>query len=220
MIRVLIADDQAVVRSGFRSILEDEGDIVVVGDAADGDAAVRLAAALRPDVVLMDIRMPVLDGITATERLAGRGVDEPVDVLVVTTFDLDEYVFRALRAGARGFVLKDVEPEELVRAVRVVAAGDGLVAPAVTRRLIDEFTRHSIPALQPRETTMLTRREGEVLLLVAEGLSNAEIAGRLWVEASTVKTHLGSVLLKLDLRDRVQAVVYAYEHGLVRPGGH
>jgi DNA-binding NarL/FixJ family response regulator len=219
VIRVLIADDQAVVRSGFRSILEDEGDIVVVGDAADGDAAVRLAAALRPDVVLMDIRMPVLDGITATERLAGRGVDEPVDVLVVTTFDLDEYVFRALRAGARGFLLKDVDPEELVRAVRVVAAGDGLVAPAVTRRLIDEFTRHSIPALHPRETTMLTRREREVLLLVAEGLSNAEIAGRLWVEASTVKTHLGSVLLKLDLRDRVQAVVYAYEHGLVRPGG-
>ncbi|MBA3293636.1 MAG: response regulator transcription factor, partial [Geodermatophilaceae bacterium] len=175
--------------------------------------------ALRPDVVLMDIRMPVLDGITATERLAGRGVDEPVDVLVVTTFDLDEYVFRALRAGARGFVLKDIDPEELVRAVRVVAAGDGLVAPAVTRRLIEEFTRHSIPALEPGETTMLTRREREVLLLVAEGLSNAEIAGRLWVEASTVKTHLGSVLLKLDLRDRVQAVVYAYEHGLVRPGG-
>lgn len=218
MIRVVVVDDQAVVRSGFRSILEDEPDIEVVGEAGDGDHGVRLARRLRPDLVLMDIRMPVLDGISATEQLAGPAAADPVDVLAVTTFDLDQYVFRALRAGARGFVLKDVEPDDLVAAVRTIAAGDGLVAPVVTRRLIAEFARAATPAPEPGAMATLTDREREVLLLVARGLTNAEIADHLVLTTSTVKSHLGSVLLKLGLRDRVQAVVFAYEHGLVRPG--
>jgi DNA-binding NarL/FixJ family response regulator len=216
-IRVVVADDQAVVRAGFRTILESEGDIEVVGEAVDGAAAVAVARRHRPDLVLMDVRMPNTDGIAATRELAGATVAEPVPVLVVTTFDLDEYVFAALRAGASGFLLKDTEPDELVAAVRVVAGGDGLVAPAVTRRLIAEFARVSAPptAGPPPE---LTDREREILLLVAKGLSNTEIADTLVLSTSTVKTHVGNLLAKLGCRDRVQAVVFAYEAGVVRPG--
>jgi DNA-binding NarL/FixJ family response regulator len=212
--RVLLADDQAVVRAGFRTILTAEPDIEVVADAADGAGAVRLARELRPDVVLMDVRMPGTDGITATASLAGAGVRDPLAVLVVTTFDLDEYVFAALRAGAAGFLLKDVEPDDLVRAVRVVAAGQGLVAPGVTRRLIAEFARAAPPRPAPALDD-LTAREREVLLHLARGLSNAEIAAALVLSPATVKTHVASVLTKLGCRDRVQAVVYAYETGVV-----
>jgi DNA-binding NarL/FixJ family response regulator len=219
-IRVVVADDQAVVRAGFRTILESEEDIQVVGEGADGAAAIAAARRHRPDVVLMDVRMPGTDGIAATRELAGAGVADPVPVLVITTFDLDEYVFAALRAGASGFLLKDTEPDELVAAVRVVAAGDGLVAPAVTRRLIAEFARVSAPPALPGGDPLadLTDREREILLLIAKGLSNAEIAGTLVVSASTVKTHVGNVLAKLGCRDRVQAVVLAYESGAVKPG--
>ncbi|TDV57253.1 response regulator [Actinophytocola oryzae] len=217
-IRVVVADDQAVVRAGFRTILESEVDIEVVAEAADGSAAVTAARRHRPDVVLMDVRMPVTDGIAATRELAGASVADPVPVLVITTFDLDEYVFAALRAGASGFLLKDTEPDDLVAAVRVVAAGDGLVAPAVTRRLIAEFSRVSEPPPVPGALAGLTEREREILLLVAKGLSNTEIADTLVVSASTVKTHVGNVLAKLGCRDRVQAVVLAYESGVVRPG--
>ncbi|HEX6352857.1 response regulator transcription factor [Actinophytocola sp.] len=215
-IRVVVADDQAVVRAGFRTILESEEDIVVVGEAADGAAAVTVARRHGPDVVLMDVRMPNTDGIAATRRLA-----DTVPVLVITTFDLDEYVFAALRAGASGFLLKDVEPDDLVAAVRVVAAGDGLVAPAVTRRLIAEFARVSRAPVSPARDRLadLTEREREILLLVAKGLSNAEIADTLFVTASTVKTHVGNLLAKIGCRDRVQAVVLAYESGIVTPGG-
>jgi DNA-binding NarL/FixJ family response regulator len=217
-IRVVLADDQAVVRAGFRTILEAEADISVAGEAADGQTAVAEARRLRPDLVLMDVRMPGTDGIAATERLAGPGVKDPVPVLVVTTFDLDEYVFAALRGGASGFLLKDVEPDELVDAVRVVAGGHGLVAPQVTRRLIAEFARSAPLAPAPDELGGLTNRERATLRLVARGLSNAEIGERLSVSPSTVKTHVGSLLAKLGCRDRVQAVVYAYEHGVVTPG--
>ena len=218
-ISVVLADDQAVVRAGFRTILESEPDLEVLGEASDGAAAVRMARRLRPDLVLMDVRMPNTDGITATRQLAGQGVANPVPVLVITTFDLDEYVFAALRAGASGFLLKDIEPDDLVAAVRTVAAGDGLVAPSVTKRLIAEFARGHRPAPDPAAARDLTERERETLLLVARGLSNAEIAAELVVSESTVKTHVGNVLTKLGCRDRVQAVVYAYEHHLVRPGG-
>jgi DNA-binding NarL/FixJ family response regulator len=219
-VRVVVADDQAVVRAGFRAILESEGDIEVVAEAADGAAAIAAGREHRPDVVLMDVRMPGTDGIAATRELAGVTVAEPVPVLVITTFDLDEYVFAALRAGASGFLLKDTEPDDLVTAVRVVAAGDGLVAPSVTRRLIAEFARASaVPeSTAPEPLTGLTDREREILLLVAKGLSNTEIAHLLVVSASTVKTHVGNVLAKLGCRDRVQAVVLAYETGVVRPG--
>jgi DNA-binding NarL/FixJ family response regulator len=217
-IRVVLADDQAVVRAGFRTILEAEADITVAGEAADGQTAVAEAGRLRPDLVLMDVRMPGTDGIEATERLAGPGVPDPVPVLVVTTFDLDEYVFAALRAGASGFLLKDVEPDELVEAVRGVAGGHGLVAPQVTRRLIAEFARSRPPAPPPDELRGLTGRERVTLQLVARGLSNAEIGRQLSVSPSTVKTHVGGLLAKLGCRDRVQAVVYAYEHGVVTPG--
>jgi DNA-binding NarL/FixJ family response regulator len=218
--RVLIADDQPLMRTGFRMILDAEPDIEVVGEAVDGEEAIRLAARVRADVVLMDVRMPRLDGIEATRRLAGPGVEDPVRVLILTTFDLDEYVLSALRAGASGFLLKDAPPEDLVEAIRIVAAGDALIAPSVTRRLLDRFAT-SLPdpaATRPTALDSLTAREVEVLGLVARGMSNAEIAERLVVSETTVKTHVGRILAKLDLRDRVQAVVLAYETGIVRPG--
>jgi DNA-binding NarL/FixJ family response regulator len=220
MIRVLIADDQPLMRTGFRMILDAEPDLEVVGEAADGAEAVRLATGARADVVLMDVRMPGMDGIEATRRLAGDGVQDPVRVLILTTFDLDEYVLSALRAGASGFLLKDVPPEDLVEAIKVVAAGDALLAPSVTRRLLDRFAA-SLPdpaAARPAALDTLTARELEVLGLVARGMSNAEIAEHLVVSETTVKTHVGRLLFKLDLRDRVQAVVLAYETGIVRPG--
>jgi DNA-binding NarL/FixJ family response regulator len=218
-IRVVVADDQAVVRAGFRTILESEEDIEVVGEAADGAAAVVVARRSRPDVVLMDVRMPNTDGIAATRELAGVTVTDPVPVLVITTFDLDEYVFAALRAGASGFLLKDTEPDDLVTAVRVVAAGDGLVAPTITRRLIAEFARMSAPPAPDGDPlTDLTDREREILLLIAKGLANTEIADTLVLSTSTVKTHVGNLLAKLGCRDRVQAVVFAYENGVVSPG--
>jgi DNA-binding NarL/FixJ family response regulator len=217
-LRALVADDQPVVRAGFRTILEASG-IEVVGEAGDGVEAVAAARRARPDVVLMDIRMPELDGIEATRQLAGPGVDDPVRVLVLTTFDLDDYVYEALRAGASGFLLKDVGREELVAAVRVVAAGDALLAPAVTRRLLEEFAqRPSTERPPPASLDVLTPREREVLALVARGRSNAEIAAELYVGEATVKSHVAHLLMKLGLRDRVHAVIHAYEVGLVRPG--
>jgi DNA-binding NarL/FixJ family response regulator len=222
---VLVADDQPLVRAGFRLIIESEPDLEIVGEAGTGTEAVREARRLRPDVVLMDIRMPELDGVEATRQLAGPGVDAPVKVLVLTTFDLDEYVFESLRAGASGFLLKDVPADDLLAAIRTVAAGDAVVAPSITRRLIDRFS----PLLPPAAAdagdhgaagalALLTDRELDVLRLMAKGRSNAEIAGELFVAETTVKTHVGRVLSKLGLRDRVHAVVYAYESGLVQPG--
>ena len=218
MIRVLLADDQALVRAGFRMILEAEQDIEVVGEAADGIEAIAEAGRLEPDVVLMDVRMPELDGIEATRRLLSNGAVE-TKVVMLTTFDMDEYVYDALRAGASGFLLKDVPPEQLVDGIRSVANGDALLAPSITRRLIEEFVR-AAPAqanVRPAGLDELTPREVEVLQLIARGLSNAEIAKELFVSETTVKTHVAHVLMKLDLRDRVQAVVLAYESGLVRP---
>jgi DNA-binding NarL/FixJ family response regulator len=214
-IRVLIADDQALMRTGFRMILDAQDDIEVVGEAIDGADAIRRFEALSPDVVVMDVRMPTMDGIEATRRLAG--LERPARVLILTTFDLDDYVYEALRAGASGFLLKDRPPEELVAAVRVIAAGEALLAPSVTRRLIEEFARRAPPAKRT-ELDELTEREREVLVLMARGLSNAEIARALFVAETTVKTHVGRVLHKLGLRDRAQAVVLAYESGLVQPG--
>lgn len=218
MITVVLADDQALMRTGFGMILDAEDDIEVVGEAADGEEAVTVARRTRPDLVLMDVRMPRTDGVAATKQLAGPDVHDPVNVLILTTFDLDEYVYGALRAGACGFLLKDAPPEELVHAIRVCAAGDALLAPAVTKRLISEFAAR--PQAQPPrgDADRLTAREHEVLTLIARGLSNAEIAGDLYVSETTVKTHVGRVLAKLGLRDRVQAVVYAYEQRLVLPG--
>jgi DNA-binding NarL/FixJ family response regulator len=216
-IRVVVADDQDVVRAGFSALLDTQPDITVVGSAGDGAEAVRVCREQEPDVVLMDVRMPVVDGIEATRRLAA-GDDEGPRVLMLTTFDLDEYVYDALRSGASGFLLKDVAAERLFDAVRVVAAGDALLAPAVTRRLIGEFARlRPRPATPPERLRELTPRETEVLCLVAEGLSNGEIAERLVVSEETVKTHVSRMLTKLDLRDRTQAVVTAYESGLVVP---
>ena len=217
-IRVVIVDDQGMVRAGFTSLLATEPDIEVVGDAGDGEAAVELVTRLQPDVTLMDIRMPVLDGIAATRRLVEAQV--ATKVLVLTTFDLDEYVFEALRAGASGFLLKDAPAEELAAAIRVVAAGESLLAPAVTTRLIRDFANRP-GAGRPRAGLLdpLTDREREVLVLVAQGLSNAEIAGRLVVSPLTAKTHVSRILAKLGLRDRTQLVVVAYEAGLVVPGG-
>ena len=217
MIRVLIADDQALVRGGFRMILEAQKDIEVVGEASDGREALAQARELDPDVVLMDIRMPELDGLEATRRLvSGNG---SARVLMLTTFDLDEYVYAAMKAGASGFLLKDVRPEQLAEAVRIVAAGDSLLAPAITQRLIAEFVRRPPPGSgAPTELSELTERELEVLKLIARGLSNGEIASALFVSEATVKTHVTHVLTKLKLRDRVQAVVLAYESGLVHPG--
>jgi DNA-binding NarL/FixJ family response regulator len=218
-IRVLLVDDQALVRSGFRLILETREDIEVAGEAADGLEAIALERQLRPDVILMDVRMPTLDGVEATRRLAAAG--SPARVLILTTFDLDEYVYEALRAGASGFLLKDTQPAQLVDAIRVIAAGEALLAPTVTRRLLDHFA-DTLPSGQPKpppaELARLTERELEILRLLAGGLSNAELAELLFLSETTVKTHISSVLRKLDLRDRVQAVVLAYEAGLVRPG--
>jgi DNA-binding NarL/FixJ family response regulator len=215
MIRVLLADDQALVRAGFRMILRAEPDIEVVGEAGHGLEAIELARALEPDVVLMDLRMPELDGIEATRRIVN-GADGP-RVLVLTTFDLDEYVYEALRAGASGFLLKDAPEEQLVVGIKVVAGGGSLFAPAVTRRLIERFAG-AAPAQHQRALSGLTPREVEVLRLVARGLSNAEIANELVVSEHTTKTHVAHILQKLDARDRVQAVVLAYESGLVRAG--
>jgi DNA-binding NarL/FixJ family response regulator len=215
MIKVLLVDDQALVRSGFRMILEAREDLEVVGEAEDGRQAVELAARTSPDVVLMDVRMPELDGIEATARILAERPE--TRVLILTTFDLDEYVARAIRAGASGFLLKDVRPTQLVDAIRVVAGGDALLAPTVTRRLLERFASGLGDDRIPPSLDRLTERELEILRLVAEGLSNAEIAERLVVGESTVKTHVSSVLRKLQLRDRVQAVIAAYDAGLVRP---
>ena len=217
MIRVVLADDQALVRGGFRMILEAQPDIEVVGEADDGVQAVRQVRATAPDVVLMDIRMPVMNGVEATAEVVRRGTTK---VLILTTFDLDEYVYEAVTAGASGFLLKDVAPADLVHAVRVVAAGDALVAPAITRRLLERFVARPRPgARTPKSLERLTDREVEVLQHVAKGLSNGEIAGVLHLSEATVKTHVSRVLTKLGLRDRAQAVVAAYESGLVEPGG-
>jgi DNA-binding NarL/FixJ family response regulator len=224
--RVVIADDQSLVRAGFRLILEADGSIQVVGEAADGEQAIRVVSRLQPDVVLMDVRMPVLDGLEATRRILSTGAlrqaqDERFTprIIMLTTFDVDEYVYTALRAGASGFLLKDVSPEHLVAAVRLVAAGDALLAPSITRRLVERFARRvALPATGDGGVSTLTSRERDVLVLMARGLSNAELADRLTLSEATVKTHVGRILSKLGLRDRVQAVVLAYEIGLVAPG--
>lgn len=218
-IRTLICDDQALVRGGFRRILEHETDIEVVGEASDGESAVAAAAQLKPDVVLMDIRMPRLDGIEATRRILAAAT-QPLRVLILTTYDLDEYVFDALRAGSSGFLLKDAPPEQLVEGVRIVACGDALLSPSVTRRLIAEFARVPPPdQAQRSDLGELTARELEVLGLVARGMSNQEIADELVLSYKTIKTHVARILMKLGLRDRIQAVVVAYETGLIRPAG-
>jgi len=225
-IRIVLADDQALLRKGFRMILEAEDDLEIVGEAADGADAVRLVELYKPDVVLMDVRMPVLDGIEATRAITAATPGDETRVLILTTFDLDEYAFSALRAGASGFLLKDVPPSELVSAIRTVARGDAVVSPRITRRLLEEYA-DSLPELANRSPAggvsehaalaQLTEREREVLLAVADGLSNAEIAERLYVSEATVKSHVGRLLAKLGLRDRVQAVVLAFQSGLVKP---
>jgi DNA-binding NarL/FixJ family response regulator len=217
-VRILIADDQALVRAGFKMILDAEDDLDVVGEASDGGEAVAMAGRLEPEVVLMDIRMPELDGIEATRRIIAAAGDRPVRVLILTTFDLNEYVYEALRAGASGFLLKDVPPEQLVAGIRVVAGGEALLAPSITKRLIQEFASARPTPAQPPGLDVLTARELEVFKLVARGLSNAEIAEELVVSETTVKTHVARVLMKLGLRDRVQAVVLAYECGIAVPG--
>ena len=216
MITVLLVDDQPLVRAGLRTIFHEEADIKVIGEAADGGEAVVVAARLRPDVILMDVRMPRVDGLEATRRI--NASDSPPRVVILTTFDLDEYVYEALKAGACGFLLKDAGADELVRAVRVAAAGDALLAPSVTRRLIARFSGRVVDRAQAAALKSLTDREREVLNLIARGMSNGEIAKRLFLGETTVKTHVAHLLDKLDLRDRVQAVVVAYESGLVAPG--
>jgi DNA-binding NarL/FixJ family response regulator len=214
---VLICDDQELVRVGLRMIVDSQPDLHVAGEAADGAEAVALARELRPDLVLMDVRMPVLDGVAATERICAELPD--VRVLVITTFDLDEYAYSALRAGASGFLVKDAPAEELLVAVRGVLRGDAMVSPSVTRRLLDRYLAHDHTTIGAAKLETLTEREKDVLGLVARGLSNNEVAGKLFIGETTVKTHVGRVLAKLGLRDRVHAVVFAYESGLVRPGG-
>jgi DNA-binding NarL/FixJ family response regulator len=223
-ISILLADDQPMLRLGFRLVLNAQDDMQVVGEAADGAVAVSMTAAMRPTVVLMDVRMPGMDGIEATRRIVESA--SAVRVLILTTFDLDEYAYEGLRAGASGFLLKNIPPPDLMSAIRAVASGDAVVAPSVTRRLLDTFLPHLPPADgrvgagEPPELATLTTRERGILTEVASGLSNAEIAAKLVLAEATVKTHVGRVLSKLQLRDRVQAVVYAYEHGLIRPGTH
>jgi DNA-binding NarL/FixJ family response regulator len=218
MIRVLLADDQALVRAGFRALLDAEADIEIAGEANDGEEAVRLAKDLSPDVVLMDIRMPGMDGLAATRRIAEDPALGGVRIVILTTFDLDDYVFEALRAGASGFLVKDTEPAELIQAVRVVAAGEALLSPVITRRLIAEFASRAKEPPPAKALETLTEREREVLTLVASGLSNDEIAGRLFMSPATAKTHVSRAMMKLGARDRAQLVVFAYEAGLVRPG--
>lgn len=216
MISVVVVDDQELMRAGFRMVLGAHPDVEIVGEAGDGAQAVELAERLRPDVVLMDVRMPVLDGVEATKRIVDAGTSR---VLVMTTFDLDEYVYSALQGGASGFLLKDTPPDHLVSALRAVASGDAVVSPSVTRRLLDRFIgKGGSPIRDSTTLDVLTEREREVLLLIAKGLSNTEIAATLFLSEATVKTHVGRILSKLDLRDRVQAVVLAYETGLTRPG--
>lgn len=218
-VRVLIVDDQGMVRSGFGVLLNAQPDMEVVGEAGNGEEGLRRVAELRPDVVLMDVRMPVMDGLEATRRILADAAGDAPKVLMLTTFDLDEYVYAALRAGASGFLLKDASATQLAEAVRVVAAGDALLSPSITRRLIAEFSRLGGPRAPSRiRLAALTERETEVLTLVARGLSNGEIAGNLVVAEQTVKTHFGRILTKLGLRDRPQAIVFAYEVGLVKPG--
>jgi len=214
-IRVLVCDDQSLIRTGFATIIDAQPDMEVVGECGDGRTAVELAQRLRPDVVVMDVRMPVLDGIGATRLLAGAGVAQPVKVLVVTTFNLDEYVYEALRAGASGFLLKDAPTDQLLHGLRTVASGSALLAPEVTRQLVGTYAARIRPAEAAAGDPVLTARELEVLRLVAEGLSNKEIAAALVISPETVKTYVSRILTKLDLRDRVQAVVYAYRRGLV-----
>ena len=219
-IRVLLVDDEALLRKGFRMILEEEADLTVVGEAADGQAAVLASSELEPDVVLMDVRMPQMDGIEATAQIVARS--EHTRVLILTTFDLDEYAFAGLRAGASGFLLKDVAPSELIKAIRIIAAGDAVVAPRITRRLLETFAEQlpqesAASSAAPSEFEHLTEREREVLVAVAEGRSNAEIAEVLFVSEATVKTHVSRVLFKLGVRDRVQAAVFAFHVGLVKP---
>jgi DNA-binding NarL/FixJ family response regulator len=218
MIRVLLADDQDLVRAGFRALLDPEDDIDVVGEAADGDAAAQLARRHRPDVVLMDIRMPGTDGLAATRAIAADERLAGVRIVILTTFELDEYVFEAIRAGASGFLVTNTKPVELLRAVRAVAAGDALLSPSVTRRLIQEFAARARNAPRSPAIESLTEREREVMALVAEGLNNDEIAERLFVSPLTVKTHVSHAMVKLGARDRIQLVVFAYQSGLVRPG--
>jgi DNA-binding NarL/FixJ family response regulator len=220
MIRVLLADDQALVREGFRALIDRETDMAVVGEAADGAEAVHLARQMGPDVVLMDIRMPGTDGLEATRRIL-TGADRRIRVLILTTFDQNDYLYEALKAGASGYLLKDVRQAQLVEAIRTVAAGDALLAPSVTRRLIENFCRRPPPrdAALPAPLDLLTGREIEILTLMAGGLSNSEIGENLFLSESTVKTHVGRILRKVDARDRVQAVVIAYESGLIEPGG-
>ncbi len=218
MIRVLIADDQELVRAGFRALLDAQADLEVVGEADDGRQAVQQAAELHPDVVLMDIRMPVLDGLAATREIASDKRLADVRIVILTTFELDEYVFEAIRSGAAGFLVKDTKPAELVEAVRVVASGEALLSPSVTRRLIGEFAARAKEPPRSEALTELTDREREVMALAATGLSNAEIARRLVVSSATAKTHVSRAMIKLGARDRAQLVVLAYETGLVRPG--
>ncbi|MBA3628276.1 MAG: response regulator transcription factor [Actinobacteria bacterium] len=218
MITVLIVDDQALVRGGFRALLDAQDDIEVVGEAEEGEVAICLARKLTPDVILMDIRMPGVDGLEATKRITSDQQLRDTRVVILTTFDLDEYVFEALRTGASGFLVKNTEPAELIRGVRVVAGGDALLSPGVTRKLVAEFAQHAKEPHKDVSLTALTEREREVMALVGEGLSNAEIAERLFVSPATAKTHVSRTMVKLGVRDRAQLVVLAYESGLVRPG--